>query len=393
MDKLIRQKQIVRLIALEPWQFDRVSLATGLGISEATVQRDLNELGARGYLFEQNPTGLLFLRRSGWEEWLPIKETTIRQMEILRFIHAHPKGVGAGEVIARFTSNPAEEISAKTVERALKELERRQFIQKENERYTVKLSLALPPLQLEAAEKTLLTEALTMRQLLSPLGDGIKALEAKLKLSQTLPEKTREAVVIHGRTPVQDLRRSYYCGRLEQCARTHQKILLLYRRAEEEAYEIQVKPLGVLYYWSLDNWYLAAQEDQEKGAIKTYAVDRILGIEERDEVFLPMGDFSLQEWYKYPWGVYRDGQPVKVIIRFYNYHSTLKRVREELGNRTTCVWREDEDGLVMEDWVDGLGEIAVWVRGFGPGAEVIEPQALRDRVQDDLEKLLQMYGG
>jgi len=40
-----------------------------------------------------------------------------------------------------------------------------------------------------------------------------------------------------------------------------------------------------------------------------------------------------------------------------------------------------------------LGEIAVWLRGFGPGAEVVEPVELREMVTEDLRRLAALYGG
>ena len=47
----------------------------------------------------------------------------------------------------------------------------------------------------------------------------------------------------------------------------------------------------------------------------------------------------------------------------------------------------------MEDSVDGIGEMAVWVRSFGQGAEVLEPLELLEAVIADLEQMLQNYGG
>ena len=168
---------------------------------------------------------------------------------------------------------------------------------------------------------------------------------------------------------------------------------MLYRKSEQKASEVQLNPLGIMYYWGLDNWYLVAQENDQSPTIKTYAVDRILAIEEQGETFLQPPGFDLQDWYKYAWGVYRSGKPKKVVIRFRNYYSTIQRVKAELSVRKTCVLREDDEGLIMEDMVDGIGEMAVWVRSFGQGAEVIEPPELREVVIADLEQMLENYGG
>lgn len=78
-------------------------------------------------------------------------------------------------------------------------------------------------------------------------------------------------------------------------------------------------------------------------------------------------------------------------IRFYPYHSTLQRVKDELKFRDTCTISEDEDGILVSDCVDGLQELAVWLRGFGPGAEVLCPEALRKLVQNEWEEMAQHY--
>jgi len=150
--------------------------------------------------------------------------------------------------------------------------------------------------------------------------------------------------------------------------------------------------LGIVYYWVLDNWYLIAQNEGDL-KIKTYLVNRILDVTGLPETFSPVQGFNLKIWYQYAWGVYRDQCPVPVIIRFYDHYSTLNRVRAELAKRETCKLIEDEGGLLMKDQVEGIDELAVWLRGFGAGAEVIEPLALREKVTQEFTRLLQMYGG
>jgi len=41
--------------------------------------------------------------------------------------------------------------------------------------------------------------------------------------------------------------------------------------------------------------------------------------------------------------------------------------------------------------VDGLGEIAWWVLGYGDQVEVIAPQPLRDKIRDVAGSMARMY--
>jgi predicted DNA-binding transcriptional regulator YafY len=42
--------------------------------------------------------------------------------------------------------------------------------------------------------------------------------------------------------------------------------------------------------------------------------------------------------------------------------------------------------------VDGLGEIAWWILGYGPFAEVVAPPALRKAVADSARAMAERYG-
>jgi len=250
----------------------------------------------------------------------------------------------------------------------------------------------LPPLQLAEREKTLLFEALKVARALAPIPEEMKSLEAKLKLWIGENDHSRETMFVHGRTPTQDVHHSQCCIHLEEATRSKCKVNILYRKEEEPARQLRLNPLGIVYYWVLDNWYLIAQDEGDQ-RIKTYLVNRILDVTRLPEPFPPVEGFDLKTWYQYAWGVYRDQSPVPVIIRFYDHYSTLNRVRAELAKRETCTLTEDKDGLLMKDLVEGLDELAVWLRGFGAGAEVIEPPSLREKVTKEFTRLLQMYGG
>jgi len=389
MDKSELQHKLIRILAFSPWVYTINMLTAELGISLSTLNRYLYQLETQGFIFERDEQGRLYLQQTGLDGLSTLKDATVRQMEILRFVSAHTYGVKGTEIMARFTTYKDE----KTIGRDLKELEERHFITNQQGVYVLNSSLVLPPLQLDAAEKSLLLQDLTVQQEMSPRKDEVKSLTAKLQVSLDIPSNGQETMVVHGRRPIEDLRRNYYCQRLEEYARAHQKIVLLYRKSEEPASQIHVNPLGIMYYWALDNWYLVAQGIDADQTIKTYAVDRILAVEEVSQTFAMPNGFNLDEWYKYAWGVYRSGNPIKVVIRFHNYYSTLQRVQEELAGRNTCTWRADGDGLIMEDMVDGLAEIAVWLRSFGQGVEVIGPIELRATVIADLEQMLANYGG
>jgi len=392
VSKRERQCRLIRYIALEPWQYNKQTLATALGMSSLTLERDLDELKARGYCFGNNTEGLLFLEQAGWGEYLPLKESTVRQLELMRFLSAHKNGLRLVELERMFLAGNDKEVGEKTIERAVKELERRELVSREGDKYIINRHKLLPPLQLGDQEKNLLFHAMTLARAASPWQEELQTLEAKLRVGTTELCREQSTIYIHGKTPGQDIRRSYYCRFLEQAARERRKITMLYRHGEGPAAEITVNPLGLVYYWVLDNWYLVAQTNDDIPKIKTYLLDRILAVAERQESFPAVADFELREWYRYAWGIFRQAETTPVKLRFYRYFQTLERVRAELAERQSCRLEEDEDGLIMYDQVEGLADLAVWLRAFGPGVVVLEPPELRAMVAADLEKLLELYG-
>jgi len=392
LDKLTRQREIVKSVATEPWVHSLQSLANKFRVNRVTMQRDFEEMKDNGFEFKQDETERLYLHSSGWNGVVPVKAATLRQMEILRMLSSTPQGLTLSEIYKRFNRRDEEEVSSKTLERAMKDLEKKNIIQHKGEEYVLCSEVMLPPLQLDEREKTLLLEALNVASALAPIPDEMKTLEAKLKLWIGQNTHSRETIFVHGRTPTQDIHCSQCCFQLEEAARSKSQVYILYRKEEEPARQLRLNPLGIVYYWVLDNWYLAAQ-DAQNYKIKTYLVNRILDVTRLTESFSPVEGFDLITWYQYAWGVYRDRNPTPVVIRFYNHYSTLNRVRAELAQRKTCTLIEDGDGLLMKDQVEGLDELAVWLRGFGAGAEVLEPPALREKVTKEFTRLLEMYGG
>ena len=393
LDKLTRQREIVKDIATEPWVHTYASLANKFGLSHATIQRDFEEMKDNGFQFKLDEMETLYLLSSGWNGVAPVKESTLRQMEILRMLTSVPQGLTILEIYKRFNRRDEEEISRKTVERTLKDLEKKNLIKRQGEEYVICSEQMLPPIQLALREKTLLLEALNLASALAPISDEIKSLDAKLKLWLGENTQSRETMFVHGRTPTQDVHRSQCCYQLEEAARSRSRVEILYRKEEGAARILRVNPLGIVYYWVLDNWYLIAQDGRSQ-TIKTYLVNRILDVTRiKETLFPPVEGFNLKAWYQFAWGVYRDQKPETVVIRFHPHFSTLNRVREELAKRATCTLIEDGDGLLMNDQVEGLDELAVWLRGFGAGAEVLEPLALREKVTEEFTRLLKMYGG
>ncbi len=391
MSKADRKRDLIVRIAKEPWQHSVASLAEVFGVDATTIARDLKQLSESGFSFAANDSGRLYLSQSGSLRQAPAKDPIIRQLEILRFVASDMEGKSHGEIVKWYASHCDLEISERTLERAIKELRQKDLVVQEGEKYKVNPAKVVSHLFLEAKEKALLLEALALAEGVAPLPDEAKSVATLLKRLVSKGESNkRSPVYVHGRSPVYDLTVSNFCRQIEGAARSQTKLRLLYRKLDEPASERIVKPLGLVYYWVLDKWYLVTAAEAGAPA-KTYSLDHILLCEETGENFERPQGFELKEHFKHAWGIFRGDEPTAVKVRFRDYFSVPQRVREELSHRETCQLTETEEGLIMTDRVQGLEEFAVWLRGFGPAVEVIEPAELRQKVVQELRRTLAGY--
>lgn len=392
MSKVGRQRALIIKLAKEPWLHTAASLAHDYGVDESTLTRDLKHLTDNGFKFTADNSARLFIERSGCLEHEPLNEAVLRQIEVMKLIASSKNGKRENEIISSFNNNTENNLSDKTLQRTIKVLKQKNLIIQAGERYLINQEKVVPRLYLEDQEKILLLEALALAEGMAPLPEEAKSVSAQLKKLVASQSKARKKTVhVHGRSPVHDQATNYYCTKIENAARKHCKLKILYRKAQEPATERTLNPLGIVYYWVLDKWYVVALDHADTELIKTYSIDNILHCEETGESFVPPQEFDVRDYFKYSWGIYRGEEATAVKVRFFNYYSVSQRAREELAHRESCEFTECEDGFIMTDTVQGLEEFAVWLRSFGPGIEVVEPLELRDRVIAELKTTLTLY--
>lgn len=175
--------------------------------------------------------------------------------------------------------------------------------------------------------------------------------------------------------------------RLEQASWEEQVVELVYRDKKR-----QVEPLGVIYSYHQDAWYLHAfcRKAQER---RTFRLENIQEFRVLEDKFIYPQDFDLRKTYLSAWGIMLN-EPVQYVrIKFYDEFNVLSRLKREIAEREQAKLTPLEDGSVLyEDWVTGMEEFKVWVRSFGSSAEIIEPQELREKLIESVKQALARYG-
>ncbi len=249
----------------------------------------------------------------------------------------------------------------------------------------------LPPLPLAAEEAWALLEAVRGTGADSPLAGVASRLRQALLGCAGNGEGSSASILVKGVRPVYDPGQPEgLVRRLDKAVSLRRRVRVWYRSAAGELSERKVDPYGLLYYWVQAAWYLAGYCHQA-GEVRTFRVDRLRRLQELDERFAYPPDFSLEEYFRLPWGVDR-GEPHRVVVRFWDHFNVLHRVRKETAHRRDATLTPEPGGTVLyTDTVAGLNEIRVWLRSFGESAEVLEPPELRASMLESALQILERY--
>ena len=106
-------------------------------------------------------------------------------------------------------------------------------------------------------------------------------------------------------------------------------------------------------------------------------VERVQSVSLTPDTYPPQDDSVAREM-RAAWDVVGDDTPVEVVIRF--DPTVTQRVHETRWHPSQVEELEDDGSLVWRARVSGLLEIRSWILGWGPDAEVLEPDGLRDWV-------------
>ena len=151
------------------------------------------------------------------------------------------------------------------------------------------------------------------------------------------------------------------------------------RRRDLDPYRVWYRS-GALY---------AIGHDHLSGELRTFAIDRIREIEPTGRRFEVPASFDFDAMLASAFGVISDPDTQKVRVRFEPDWAAW--VAERTWHPSQRVEPQPGGALELAMQVAGLAEVKSWVLSFGAGARVLEPEALRRDVEQELAKALRTY--
>ncbi len=386
------------------------AIAAQLSVSARTVYRYASQLHMVGYDIridsgevrsgsESLPVSEAESRaaRGGPAYHIESSEPAMRRLAILSLLTCGPATLGR---IVSYLADPIRALAAdeRTVRRDLEHLESAGYVEAPGERNTgYCLSGAFMP-RFSLTFHELISVVRALESAPEAVADPRTTASIRSKLFAAMAPCVDQAHAIR--------RRRYTKGRarrsdpailarvdaLEVASLESRVVQLSYMERQKGNRSVrEVEPLGLVYYWFHDMWYLVAICCTAR-EIRHFRVDRIAGIAVTNRRFQYPSEFDLAAYVSGMWGVYA-GEPTRVSVRFFDEMNVLARLRAEIADRpSACLTQVDTGVWELVDTVAGLSEFRVWLRSFGSSALVIEPECLRMQLIESAMRMRDMYG-
>ncbi len=165
-----------------------------------------------------------------------------------------------------------------------------------------------------------------------------------------------------------------------------EKLLVSHTSIDRGRVVFELEPYCVVTYKK--GLYLAGKSHHH-GAIRTFALGGFTSIEwQRGQRFRYPDDFDPAKLVEGAWGMIRHEVETHVRIRF--PWKVARFVERRMWHPSQKIEKE-ANGIVLTVDVFGTVELVSWILSFGPTAEVLEPQSLRDEVREELRRALELY--
>jgi len=128
----------------------------------------------------------------------------------------------------------------------------------------------------------------------------------------------------------------------------------------------------------------------DKNVIRILAVARIAKLAVQDHTFQEPDGFDPDTVLGHTFNLTLD-DPVAVSICF--SPTAARRIRNRQWSATQSIQEHPDGSVTLSMETSGRDDVVAWVLSFGPEAEILEPEALRDLIQRRLEKTSVVYSG
>ena len=268
------------------------------------------------------------------------------------------------------------------------------FRDRKTHRYSISPEFFLPPIDLN------LTEALSLCLLIHKAGRHIQmpfadsALRAMLKVENNLPAKIKNycnialenvSVKSAPTAPMNMLDRTF--SQIKQAMIKKRKVKIGYDSVyDKKTITLTLSPYHLMFHHRA--WYVMGHSSMHKD-VRTFKLSRIKELKILDKCFLDGQKFDPADHFGRAWSMIPEGKLCNIKLKFSKM--VARNVTEVQWHSTQKFHFEKDGSAIMEFRVDGLGEIAWWILGYGDQVEVLTPKKLRDKIKTVSKNISKIY--
>jgi predicted DNA-binding transcriptional regulator YafY len=267
----------------------------------------------------------------------------------------------------------------------------------------------LPPLMFSTKEAVSLLLGLTFLHKLAHKPFAAELVTAEQKLLAALPERLR--LLLHDARQIinfEEVSSDIFHpepdddqgdGRLENQALNlflqgildGKLVRLRYKSPySERVGALEAVPLGM--FWDRNRWYLVGEQADRQDAVRLWRADRVAQIRLGGEVVEERPSFDIQTLLGHNWlgsamRVWRQEAPVKIQLT----PDQARRLQQDWYYRHAHFETADDGQVIMTFGEDNQDLVLALLRWLGPGAILLEPEAWRQQVVEELLQLLAVY--
>lgn len=153
---------------------------------------------------------------------------------------------------------------------------------------------------------------------------------------------------------------------------------------------LEALPLGM--FWDRNRWYLAGKAGNKFDAVRLWRADRVMRIQSGRTLEETRPSFDIQtllghNWLKEAMQVWRREAPVKIWLT----PNQAQRLQQDWYYQHAHYETINNEHVMMTFGEDNQDVVMALLRWLGPGAVLVEPEAWRQQVIQELQELLAAY--
>lgn len=161
---------------------------------------------------------------------------------------------------------------------------------------------------------------------------------------------------------------------------THQS----FHRSEPHTFCMQ--PYGLKVFKR--RWYVIGYADEYQ-TIRSFALDRVRSVKMTNTSWIMPENFDLNQYFGAYAGIMRDEEPE--VIRVWVNKKSANFVRTLPIHSSQQEIEQTEDGSIFQYYVAPTIEFLQELRAHSFDLRVLQPESLRKKMQEDAEKVIEMY--